>query len=390
MMFNKWKLIFYFPKSERRGISYLLLLCTLLYLLRFALPSFIFEKPTDFSTLETEIIAFQHSIEIDQSASSPQNAGWELPKKQVFANPNYASKEQLIAIGLSAKIASTIINYRNTGAKFYRKIDLKKIYGLNDSTYRKIEPFVRIDIFPKKQQKVKNKKPDGKIPENILKPFLFDPNQASKDTLLQLGLQPKIAQTIINFRTKGGTFRIKSDFKKIFGLTEKNYLALYPFIQLPEQQSDVKIEEIQSTKAFPLTNNSYDDTKIDINKADIETWVKLPGIGYTYAGKIVQYRDKLGGFYSIDQIKTTYGVPDSVIDKNYSLFEISPIRRQIPINSIKAEELKNHPYITSRQAHIIVNYRTNHGPFSKLDDLKKIHALKTDFLNKISPYLLFE
>ena len=42
---------------------------------------------------------------------------------------------------------------------------------------------------------------------------------------------------------------------------------------------------------------------IDINTADSAAWVALNGIGPGFAKRIMTYREKLGGFYQVDQLK---------------------------------------------------------------------------------------
>ena len=130
--------------------------------------------------------------------------------------------------------------------------------------------------------------------------------------------------------------------------------------------------------------------KIDINRSSIEDWKQLKGIGEITAKRIVNYRDKLGGFISIDQLKTTYNIADSVIDKVAHQLIISPILNKIPINTISAETLLLHPYIKKKQAYLIINYRTNHGQYTQLEDLEKVKALTPDFIKRIAPYLSFD
>jgi competence ComEA-like helix-hairpin-helix protein len=130
---------------------------------------------------------------------------------------------------------------------------------------------------------------------------------------------------------------------------------------------------------------------IDINSADTTAFIALPGIGSKLASRIVLFREKLGGFYTVDQIGEVYGLRDSVFQK------IRPALRcdrsgikMISINSAAKEELKAHPYIRWKLANVLVQYRTMHGPFSSLDDLKKIENLDSSALARMAPYLRFD
>jgi competence protein ComEA len=114
----------------------------------------------------------------------------------------------------------------------------------------------------------------------------------------------------------------------------------------------------------------------------------LKGIGSTYAKRIVNFRNKLGGFVSIEQVGETFGLPDSVFQKvKLQLRLNSSTINQIDVNSSTVEELKAHPYISYSVANPIVQYRNQHGQFSTINDLQKIGAIDGALYRKISPYL---
>ena len=193
----------------------------------------------------------------------------------------------------------------------------------------------------------------------------------------------------MNYRNSGAKFRHKEDFKKVYGVSEEDYLTLAPFIGIPEKINPITTKTI-IPKNIPRNFSKVSALKIDINRSSVEDWKQLKGIGEITAKRIVNYRDKLGGFISIDQLKTTYNIADSVIDKVAHQLIISPILNKIPINTISAETLLLHPYIKKKQAYLIVNYRTNHGQYTQLEDLEKVKALTPDFIKRIAPYLSFD
>ena len=132
-------------------------------------------------------------------------------------------------------------------------------------------------------------------------------------------------------------------------------------------------------------------TVIDINTADTTAWIALPGIGNKLAARIVNFRDKLGGFYSIDQVAETYGLADSVFQpiKQYLKLENKSVKK-ININTATVDQLKTHPYIRYALANSIITYRNEHGIFPSVNDLRKIMAVTDNILNKVSPYLTVE
>lgn len=349
---------FHFTNRERQGISVLLLICItflcLPYLLSFTTQS----PPIDFTKLQTAITqlkATQDSLE--------KITNHDTSQLKVF-NPNTADTTQLLALGLSKKTVNTIINYRTKGGHFYQASDLKKIYTLSEREYERIAPYIQIQN--KKPQKTYTFQSSKK--EVIL--FDFDPNQATQKELIQLGIPPKIAARIEKYRTKGGQFYTKTDLKKIYGFRQIDYQRLENYIQLP---------------------STYHAKEIDINQASLQDWQTLRGIGPSISNRIVKFREKLGGFSSIEQVAQTYGLPDSTFQKIKPSLILSPIFQKLHINKLKKEELQAHPYINWKQAKMLVNFRREHGPFKSEEEILQSKAFqKQEDWEKIRPYLVYD
>ncbi len=212
--------------------------------------------------------------------------------------------------------------------------------------------------------------------------FSFDPNTLDSKGWKNLGLSARTVQTIINYRSKGGKFYKREDVKKIWGLPEGFYERVEPYIEIPDTyrpafQNDPLISQNLNSKIT-----------IDINRADTTAFIALPGIGSKLANRIVNFRDKLGGFHSIDQIRETYGLPDSTFQKIKEYLQISesPLQK-INLNTATKDEFKLHPYIRWHLANAIVEYRTQHGNFITTEDLKKINLIDEATFKKIAPYL---
>lgn len=230
--------------------------------------------------------------------------------------------------------------------------------------------------------------------------FFFDPNTATQQELQQLGLHPKAAMNIINYRTKGGRFNAPEDLKKIYALHPAMAEKLIPFVKISLQGANLakKQEEELSLPLQPAKEERHYAYKVkemvsltsplDINLADSFSLTLLPGIGAKRAGAICRYREKLGGFASFEQIAETYGLPDSVYEAilPYITLGNGPANK-ISINQATENTLKQHPYIGWKMAKIIIAYREQHGSFGSVDDLLKIYAVKKDWLDKVKPYL---
>ena len=129
----------------------------------------------------------------------------------------------------------------------------------------------------------------------------------------------------------------------------------------------------------------------DVNKADSATLDSLPGIGPRLAKRIIAFRDKLGGFTSVEQVKETYALPDSTFNKIKSkLFIKEGVLKKININTCTLDQLKIHPYFRYAIANAIIQYRSQHGPFKEARDLKKIMIVSDSIYDKILPYLIIQ
>ncbi len=214
--------------------------------------------------------------------------------------------------------------------------------------------------------------------------FYFDPNTATTSEWKKLGLRDKTIATIQNYLSKGGKFYKKEDIGKIWGLHPDEVDRLMPYVQIkfnkPVYEAAEKITEKKDFKKTILF--------VDINLADTAAFIALPGIGSKLSQRIINFRDKLGGFHKVDQIGETFGLPDSTFQKikNRLTIDATEIRR-ININNASIDAMKSHPYIRYPIANAIVQYRAQHGNFKIISDIKKIMTVTDDAFAKMAPYL---
>ena len=220
--------------------------------------------------------------------------------------------------------------------------------------------------------------------------FYFDPNKISAAEWKRLGLRNKTIQTIQNYLSKGGKFRKPEDLQRVYGLHKDEFERLEPYIRI-ESSSENKVNETYTTAASEkpgIKRYTPGYSVIDVNAADTTAFISLPGIGSKLAARIVNFRDKLGGFYSVEQVKETFGLPDSTYQKIKQYLKLdNPSVKKININTATVDELKAHPYIKYSLANPIVAYRNEHGLFSKVEDVKKVMVVTEEIYKKIQPYL---
>lgn len=222
--------------------------------------------------------------------------------------------------------------------------------------------------------------------------FYFDPNTLPAEGFKKLGLRDKTIATILNYRSKGGKFRQPEDIKKIWGLFPDEAERLLPFIRIAEsitEEGYAKTNYQTNYKSYQSTSaeKSRELASIEINGADTAAFISLPGIGSKLSQRIINFRDKLGGFYAVDQVGETFGLPDSVFKKIKPLLQISGDVKKININTATVDELKAHPYIKYHLANAIGQYRLQHGDFKLLEDIKKIMIINEELYKKMLPYL---
>ena len=230
-----------------------------------------------------------------------------------------------------------------------------------------------------------NKNKYSKIPKGEL--FNFDPNTLDESGWKRLGIKDKTIKTIQNFLSKKGHFYKPEDIGKIWGLHPDEIERLIPFVKIESTNtSNYPDKKNYENKAYEKVK--YTPSVVEINSADTSSLIALPGIGSKLSQRILNYRDKLGGFYKVEQIGETFGLSDSTFQKLKPRFTISksPLR-QININIATLDEMKTHPYLRYVIANAIIQYRNQHGNYSTVEDLRKIVLITDEIFNKAAPYL---
>jgi len=154
----------------------------------------------------------------------------------------------------------------------------------------------------------------------------FNPNELDKEGWETKGFSSKQATSIVNYHEKFGPFNSAADVEKIYVISEDKFNEIEPFM------------------VFDNSNQAKKE-KINVNTANSEELESIHGIGAYYAKKIMDYRDDLGGFLSINQFEEIGDLRDESITALIENVIIDTDRiNKIEINSIPKNELKTHPY----------------------------------------------
>ncbi len=229
-----------------------------------------------------------------------------------------------------------------------------------------------------KKEKKKSKKRNSTSKFKKLTQKL-DPNEFLLDDWMRMGLSKKQADIVLNFSVRG--LKSNDDLKKIFVFPEKLFDLIKDSLVYPVQ------------KDYQLSKDRFEEKPIlklvvEINSATQVDLEKIPGIGPYFANKIIEYRIKLGGFVSKNQLLEIWKFDAeklSSIDK-YIILDDSFITK-INVNSISFDDLKDHPYFSYKVANSIVKMREVSGSYENVNEIGKSMLINEELLDKLTPYI---
>ncbi len=362
--------------NERKGILYLAALLLIMIVIYTWITYYPVRNEFVITAMENKIDSSAISLTEDVSRITPI----EIPS----FNPNEVNRSQLVSWGVSEKTASIWMKYLSKGGKFKHAEDIGKIYGLREDIKQTLMSHIN---FPSPPSAISVSQDPIRLSKTI-EPI--DPNLAGLHSLIDIGIPKYTASHLINYRSKGAYFHTLSDLSQVYGMNDSllqeisPYLSFNPDPNKDSTKSDAPFLEASKPKAIIKPEKII--LPFDINTCDTNTLKSLSGIGSVLAKRIVAYRERLGGYYSLEQLHEVYGLPDTTFNKIQS-----KILLRTPIHKLKInlDSLLYHPYIPPKIAKIILNYRSNHGPFTNIESLAQIRAIDDVLIRKISPYLDF-
>lgn len=243
--------------------------------------------------------------------------------------------------------------------------------------------------------------------------FQFDPNTVSLAELTRLGMSEKQAAVVINYRSKGGVFRDKEDFRKIYSVSDQLYSKVQDYIVIRQNESklhqsgdsvkhsgnnskqsgnDFKQSEANFASAGTYQNVGREwreeEFLLELNGADSADLTKLKGIGPYYASKILRYRERLGGFVHPGQLTEITGI-DSVRYMMFSgnVFVDTTKVEKRDLATATYSQLASNPYIGSYMARSIIRYiERNQGQRISITELLVKNIIKSELYNILRIY----
>ena len=261
--------------------------------------------------------------------------------------------------------------------------------SLSEASLHNLDSLLALRQKAIEEQQNKNAESFTEVAE--LHPFPFNPNTLTEDEWKQIGLTDRQIRNVMNYQAKGGKFYTKSDLAKLYTISEEDFAQLEPFIVLPEISRGVS----SKASAKKQENQQFDEKPkpekkpipiVELNTVDSTTLVELPQIGPYMAMRIIEFRDKLGGFIDKEQLRDVKGMDSArfaTIEPYINIGEAET--RKIDINRADFKTLVHHPYLNYEQVKRIVNQREKRGMIKNWGQLEAL--IKND--GEVNPLLQY-
>jgi len=214
--------------------------------------------------------------------------------------------------------------------------------------------------------------------------------------LLILGVRYTIPPSLITIEELTGTFG-ESDFSLKDSIESGSYLSENSQgVRTYYKKPAVIASRVNPPVSGRRTDRSglYNEPQrqpIDINSSDSATLVKLPGIGPVLSARIIKYRNFLGGYARIDQLKEVYGLPEETYEiVKGRVFADTTLVKKININTAEYKEVSRIPYLEKYEVTSILKYRQLSGRINSLEELTGNKILTPEKAAKMGAYLSYD
>ncbi len=333
--------------------------------------------------------AFHPKVQSAEVEAAIDSAWAEVPlAEEPFAfDPNTVTYRELRSLGWSKGLADNLLRYRGAGKIFRIKEDVATLYGMTDSMYLRLEPWIEIGPQyaykpragrPHEEFRREEAKPKDSV---VLVPFRVDTVQAR--FLERIGFSPRRAGTFVSIAGKQG-FKDIGDFARYPYFTDSMARALEPYMIFPAPDSVASA----AVAAEPLP--------VELNTADSATLRSVRGIGAVTVGRILRYRERLGGFFRAEQLSDVEGVtPENLARILPQVTCDSMLVRRIQINRAVPADLLGHPYLRRSTADRLLSRRQllrerRLPAWTSVQDMIDQKVLSPEEAYYLRPYLSFE
>ncbi len=334
---------FYFTKNERKGLTAVIVILVLSLCVIWS-SKFVYSM----EPIPYEVLIFRSCLEAKDEKLVEES-------KELFTfNPNTLSIDSMLLLPIPDDVAHRIVKYREKVKPYISLSDLEKVYGIGPYL-ETLKPFVHFHNDSSEFLKYEKK---SHSPTNEL-------NDPRKE---------------YNFdkRNLSDYYEVKIDSVENYAGQSKEYLT--------------HVEDTIDSKIVYPTKEEYTSEKmiLDVNEANVYELQLINGIGEYYANRIIAFRDKIGGFANLTQLKDLIKRKDSW-DKIKPSLTCDPTRiRKRNFNYISKDSLGFIPGIEYKKATIAIRYRDHHFPLNSVEDIKKMKIFTKEEIDLIDTYFSFE
>ncbi len=195
-------------------------------------------------------------------------------------------------------------------------------------------------------------------------------------------LTPELSKEVAAFLNE------MADTSSLSNLENREESASFKFSPISNKKSEFSRNESPKRNDNSQINKKLTIQPMNLNKIDSSDLLKVTGIGPSYAHRILKYRERLGGFVRIDQLKEIYGMTIEKYDqiKPQFIIELSDIKK-VDLNNASFKDLMRHPYSSYELAKAICRFRTKYGKIDNVDDILKAGVIADTSFRKLQPYL---
>ena len=242
---------------------------------------------------------------------------------------------------------------------------------------------------------------------------MFDPNTVDSLTLIGFGLKPWKVRNFLHYRKAGKVFRSAEEMGKTHGWTEEDVERVREYVRVDEEYGKGKRlfrgtekgqpgwegrnekygkdgkrwDDWKEEKTERTSNKFHTLTKVDVNTADTAMLRRIPGVGAKISEAIVEYRERLGGFHSVEQLREIKMVSPELLE----WMEVSsPNVQKIPVNEASFQALNSHPYISYEQTKALLQYIRLYGKVKDEQALLETGIFTKEDVERLKPYLVYE
>ena len=288
-------------------------------------------------------------------------------------DPNSVSYEELLLLGFDKRTAVGIIKYRTAGKVFGIAEELALCYGVSDSMFARVRPYIKIGsryaTKPKSHfaDSVQRKRPSRFAPRPFEK---FSIDTVGVDYLRLIGFSTRQAEAVIEYRNRGKGIFSMNELRDCYAVSKEMADSLEHFIILS-------------------VHDPFEGL-VEINSADSTTLRKVRGIGAKTVVAVMQYRKLLGGFVRKEQIAELKCVTnENFAQISEQIYCDSCKISKIDINFAPACAFEHHPYMTRRAAKLITETRESKGGWNSIEEMIEDDIFTEEQARAIAPYLLF-